>query len=502
MPDARARSLAGVLAVSLLLTLPALAALDASAAASAPQPTGASAEAAPERRVRVAVLDTGLDAGHPEIDMDRVVAWWDFGTAGHPLPRGTEAWDPVTPVPFDTYGHGTATAALVAGRTLGAYPEADLIIGRLDDGEGNIVRLAEAVRWAIALDADVLSLSVGSIIPLPATIDDADEAIRLAHGAGALPVIAAGNGLLDFGIKAPSETTSPSDSPYALVVGAEDALFSNTDPDIVAPGVDVCVPRAAGTGMARTRASCKDGDSRYGVSSGTSFATPFVAGHAARAIEAARDAGRTPTPDQVRDALTHTARDTRAPYVFEGYGIVDAATADAAAALLASGATPPPSPNDAAHDAAHRLRTAWTLDAGQPGQIYIPHGAEANVIGLSTPVFRDADLWAVSVHQGQTVRLRLDFTGAGADLDLAVYRASAVAVPLLHASGDALATSASEGAEDLTFAAPGDGVLEVSVEGWSVLGDVAYTLTVTLDGAPAQATFLGDHALVSGTVLA
>lgn len=484
LPATKARSLAGVFAVSLLLVVPV------------------QADPAPvDRQVRIAILDTGLDPGHPEVDMDRVVAWWDFGTAGHPLPRGTEAWDPVTPTPFDTYGHGTGVASLVAGRTLGAFPEAELVVARLDDGDGNIVNVAAAIRWAVAMDADILSLSIGTIVPLPSALDDSDEAVRLAYEAGALPVIAAGNGLVDLGVPAPSETTSPSDSPYALVVGAEDALFSNTDPDVVAPGVDVCMARAEGTAMALPHASCQDGDPRYGRASGTSFSTPLVSGLAGRALQAAFDAGRAPSVDEVRDAVMRTARDSSAPYVFEGYGVVDAETAEAAAALLVSGAAAPASPNDAAHALAHRLRTLWTMDLEQPGQIYVPRGADPNSIGVSTIAFRDAELWTLSTQKGQIVRLRLDFEEKAADLDLAVYRASALALPLVHGAGDALATGQESGREDLTFVSPG-GLLEVAVEGWSVLGDVTYTLTVTLDGQTAQPTYLGDHALLDGTVLA
>lgn len=483
MPAPPARSLAGVLAISLLIVLPA------------------QAEPAPsERQVRIAILDTGLDPAHPEMDLARVVAWWDFGTEDHPLPRGTQAWDPVTPVPFDDHGHGTGVTSLVAGRTLGAFPDAELVVARLDDGEGHIVNLDAAVRWAVAMGADVLSLSVGTSVPFPGALDGSDEAIRAAHAAGALAVIAAGNGLAEVGVMIPSETTSPSDSPYALVVGAKDAVFSNTDPDVVAPGIRVCMARAENTTMADPHVSCKGGDTRYGRASGTSFATPVVSGHAARALQAAFDAGRAPSVDAVREAVMKTARDSSWPYVFEGYGVVDAATADAAAALLASGAAPPPSRNDLAHATAHRLRKAWTLDQEQPGQIYVPHGATPNVVGVSTPVLRDADLWSLQTERGDVVRLRLAFTAKNADLDLAVYRASPLAMPLLHAAGDALATSANPGSEDLTFVSPG-GMLEIAVEGWSALGDAPYTLAVTLDGVAAQPTFLGDHALVSGTLL-
>lgn len=111
-------------------------------------------------RVRIAVLDSGIDASHPEFGPGQVVAWKDFLQG--------------KPDPYDDHGHGTATASLAAGLNrascgdvpkISFAPGAPLIVGKvLDDRNGlpSRARLAEAVDWAVAQGAGVISLSIGS----------------------------------------------------------------------------------------------------------------------------------------------------------------------------------------------------------------------------------------------------------------------------------------------------------------------------------------------------
>src|SRR5687768_1706412 len=61
----------------------------------------------------VAVIDTGINMGHRAFDPGQVVAWWDFSEGK--TPAAGDTWDEAHP-PRDRIGHGTATAAMVAGR--------------------------------------------------------------------------------------------------------------------------------------------------------------------------------------------------------------------------------------------------------------------------------------------------------------------------------------------------------------------------------------------------
>ncbi|MEJ3747698.1 S8 family peptidase [Actinomycetes bacterium KLBMP 9797] len=224
----------------------------------------------------VAVLDTGIDATHPDV-AGKVAATADF--------TGT------SPDAVDGHGHGTHVASTVAGtgagsggQRKGVAPEAALVVGKVldDEGGGYDSQVIAGLEWA-APRADVVNLSLGGWEASDGTdpLSQAVDALTARHGT--LVVAAAGNDPTDRLITAPAAAAS------ALTVGAVDgadrlAEFSgrgpliNTHamkPEIVAPGVDVVAARAAGTAMGRAI------DARYTAASGTSMATPHVAGAAA-----------------------------------------------------------------------------------------------------------------------------------------------------------------------------------------------------------------------------
>jgi subtilisin family serine protease len=224
---------------------------------------------------KVAVLDTGIDATHPDL-AGQVVAQENF----------SDAEDTV-----DRHGHGTHVASLVAGTGAGAggarrgvAPDADLVIGRVldDHGFGWESQVIAGMEWA-APQAPVVSMSVGDPFGMPGgPIDQALDALTDAHGT--LFVVAAGNsGPGDQSIETPGSAGK------ALTVGAVDgsdvvAEFSSRgptdgdfdiEPELAAPGVDVVAARAAGTSMGDPV------DDLYTSASGTSMATPQVSGAAA-----------------------------------------------------------------------------------------------------------------------------------------------------------------------------------------------------------------------------
>ncbi|MFJ6013743.1 S8 family serine peptidase [Streptomyces sp. NPDC092952] len=268
--------------------------------------------------VKVAVLDTGVDLGHPDVK-DRVVTSKSFVAGAATVQDG--------------HGHGTHVASTVAGsgaasggRYKGVAPGADLLIGKVlgDDGSGPESGVMAGMEWAVDQGADIISMSLGSAGD--AQDDPSTEAVdRLSASSDSLFVIAAGN-------DGPGESTlgSPGAADAALTVGAVDksdrmAEFSSRGPrtwdhgikpDVTAPGVGIVAARAAGTAMG----SVVDGD--YTAANGTSMATPHVSG--AAAILAQRH------PDwpgeRLKAALTsHTDRSADATVFEQGSGRVNVA---------------------------------------------------------------------------------------------------------------------------------------------------------------------------------
>ncbi|WP_218854647.1 S8 family serine peptidase [Paractinoplanes atraurantiacus] len=280
--------------------------------------------------VDVAVLDTGVDAGHPDL-AGRIESSQSF------VPG-----EDVT----DGHGHGTHVASTIAGSGAGAggkergvAPGADLEIGKVLDngGSGQDSWIISGMEWAAReRKAKVISMSLGGD-PTDGTDPMSVAVNELSAETGALFVIAAGN-------SGPTETTvgSPGAADAALTVGAVDADDHLADfssrgprfvdgalkPEITAPGVDIVAARAAGTTMGQPV------NELYTAASGTSMATPHVAG--AAVLLAAQHPGW--TGSQLKDALVSTAKETPDYSVYEaGSGRLDiAATAKATVFATAS----------------------------------------------------------------------------------------------------------------------------------------------------------------------
>ncbi|MBO4206096.1 S8 family serine peptidase [Micromonospora echinofusca] len=227
------------------------------------------------RGVTVAVLDTGVDGAHPDLT-GRIADSRNFSDV---------------PEEGDTVGHGTHVASTIVGsgaasggKYRGVAPDATLVSGKVCESFGcSESAILAGMHWA-ATDkrATVVNLSLGGR-DTPET-DPLEEAVEtLTAQTGALFVIAAGNDGSDGSVG------SPSTADAALSVGAVDrsdrlADFSSRGPrvgddaikpDITAPGVDIVAARGAGTQL---------GDpvgEQYVTLSGTSMATPHVAGAAA-----------------------------------------------------------------------------------------------------------------------------------------------------------------------------------------------------------------------------
>ncbi|MYQ86310.1 MULTISPECIES: S8 family peptidase [unclassified Streptomyces] len=246
--------------------------------------------------VKIAVVDTGIDATHPDLT-GRVVAERNF--SGSPDAR-------------DRVGHGTHVASIAAGtgakdaRFKGVAPGARLINAKVldDQGNGDDSSVLAGVDWAVAQGADIINMSLGSpdtpgIDPLEAQVD------KLSAEKGVLFAVAAGNNGPGRGTVA-----SPGSADAALTVGAVDdddliADFSSVGPrigdgavkpDITAPGVNITAAAASGTP--------DQNPPGYVSKSGTSMATPHVAGAAA----ILKQENPTWTGAQIKAALTGSAK--------------------------------------------------------------------------------------------------------------------------------------------------------------------------------------------------
>nr|WP_234387862.1 MULTISPECIES: type VII secretion-associated serine protease mycosin [Streptomyces] len=289
------------------------------------------------RGITVAVLDTGVEADHPDL-AGNVLPGKDLVRFG--AEPGDRAWA----------RHGTAMAGIIAGHghgpggadgVIGIAPEAKILPVRviLEDGDPSRAKarstrgnaLAEGIRWAADHGADVINLSLGddsaSAHPEPAE----DQAVQYALGKGVVVVASAGNG----GEKG-DHISYPAAYPGVIAATAVDragtrASFSTRRwyATVSAPGVDVVIA---------------DPDHKYYEGWGTSAAAAFVSG-AAALVKAAHPGL---TPAQIKSLLEDTARNapTGGRDDSRGYGFIDPA-----AAIKAAGRLKPEDLQSASHGA-------------------------------------------------------------------------------------------------------------------------------------------------------
>ncbi|MFI6944064.1 S8 family peptidase [Streptomyces sp. NPDC050418] len=243
---------------------------------------------------KVAVLDTGSDSEHPDLK-GRIADAKNFTDSDT-----TE----------DRDGHGTHTISTVGGsgaasdgKKKGVAPGTELLSGKVlnDYGQGAESWIIAGMQWAVDSKADVVSMSLGTGTPSDCSDPMSQATEQLAAESGTLFVVAAGN-------LGPSANTvsSPGCAPSVLTVGAVDrddktAQFSSRGPvtgthtlkpEIAAPGVGISAAAAGGRGVYA-----------YQSMSGTSMATPHVAGAAAILKQKHPDW----TPQQLKAGLVASA---------------------------------------------------------------------------------------------------------------------------------------------------------------------------------------------------
>jgi subtilisin len=247
--------------------------------------------------VKVAVIDTGIDCTHPDLRCD-------FSAGMNILAPGSD--------PMDDNEHGTHVSGTIAGRgngakgVLGVAPKATLIpVKVLDaDGSGSLSDIVKGISWAASAGVDVINMSLGG----PTGSTALQRAVQKALSAGVVVVCAAGN-------SGPNPDTVGFPGGYAgvIAVAASDnkdnvASFSSRGDAVgfIAPGVNITSTIPGGG---------------YKALSGTSMASPHVAGLAALAVERGETG-----PKSVRSAFAAAA--ARLPGLSateQGSGLIDAA---------------------------------------------------------------------------------------------------------------------------------------------------------------------------------
>ncbi|MGQ9856993.1 MAG: S8 family serine peptidase [Fervidobacterium sp.] len=271
--------------------------------------------------VIVAVLDTGVDGTHPDLQ-GRVVKGYRPST-GEELPEGTDS----------SYGgsHGTHVAGTIASKKdgrgiVGIAPGAKIMPIILFDRDGWYVGddyAARGIIWAVDHGAEVLSNSWGGA-GYSQTLKDAFD-YALAHGV--VVVAAAGNS------KSSQSFQYPANYPGVIQVGAVEYLgnkydiadFSSGSPmlSVSAPGVNIIstMPQKNSIGYNKRSFQIAENSGYYGFMSGTSMATPHVSGFVALLLQKYPDA----KPWQIRRLLESGAIDIGEQGIDErsGYGMIN-----------------------------------------------------------------------------------------------------------------------------------------------------------------------------------
>lgn len=274
--------------------------------------------------ITAAILDTGI-CGHPDLQ-GRIAGFRDF-TAGR---MGI----------YDDCGHGTHVAGILAGngwasggKYSGIAPECKLVVGKVlnFNGDGNLYDMLAGMDWIYEVrrkyEIRILNISIG----LNDLGDEESgrlliEAVEKLWDAGIIVVAAAGNkgpgpmSISPVGRSAKVITVGCHDGGYfgdradicENYSGRGPTEYAIKKPDIVAPGTDIVSCNA------KYKKQHHIYKNAYTAKSGTSMATPIIAGAAALFLEKNPEASN----EQTKRKLVYTATDLHEPWTKQGWGMV------------------------------------------------------------------------------------------------------------------------------------------------------------------------------------
>lgn len=279
---------------------------------------------APLNTVTIAVLDTGMHMTHE--DLAASLTSVDLG--GGALVSGYDAVasDPANPasldyVPEDNHGHGTHVAGIAAALVNNGAGIAGVAGGvRIlpvkvlnDGGSGTSVNVAEGIRWAADHGAHVISMSLGSAYASQVEQD----AVNYAHGKGVVVVAASGNDSHNWATPPVlNEVSYPAAYDHVIGVGSVNSDLKVSDFSNSGAAIDVVAP-GAGIRSTMSPSNIYAPGQLYLTLSGTSMATPYVAGVAA--LLKAESPGLSPA--EIETAIESAADMARAgAFPSPGYG--------------------------------------------------------------------------------------------------------------------------------------------------------------------------------------
>lgn len=446
--------------------------------------------------VTVAVLDTGYDDTHPDLQ-------------GRVLPNST-SFVPGEEVASDPNGHGTHVASTIAGTGAasdgthrGVADGANLLVGKVlgADGSGQDSWIIDAMEWA-GQNAPIVSMSLGSSEASDGKDLMAEALDSISEETGSLFIVAAGN-------QGAAETIgSPGSAEQAFTIGSIDdpsgdmSYFTSQGPlsrsgamkpNVMGPGGDITAARSGDSG----------GEGSYVAMSGTSMATPHVAGAAAILLGANPDM----TNEQLKAALASTAVEGEYTAYQGGTGLIDIdAALDAPViadgsgdfGMLMWGEEPTPVERSVTYtnrtDAEITLALTATLNDTTPG------GGDEGPGPLSEGIAFDAltiDATSLTIPAGGTATATMVVDPAKVPAGKQLSGALVGSVDGEPVTRTALGTIAELERYDLTLTATGfDGQ---PVGTYAVIYDVAaqWMEPVYIDGETTVRLVKGDYAVMS-----
>lgn len=221
--------------------------------------------------VKILLIDTGIDEDHEQLR--------------HAFKLGYNFFERSNNVE-DEEGHGSHVAGLLVGKATGVAPEAELTVVKVlnDEGKGSYGSVMDGITYAINYGFDIICMSLGVNGELPVMMQ---ERFAQAHNAGITMVCATGN-------NGANEALNPARLDYVIAVGGlneqmEVAPFTNGGYDVLAPAINIL-------------STYKDG--KFARMTGTSMASPLVAGGIALLISYYRKQGRKLSPVEIKNMVS------------------------------------------------------------------------------------------------------------------------------------------------------------------------------------------------------
>jgi thermitase len=412
--------------------------------------------------VNIAILDTGIDLDHPDL-AGKIVSNINFSNSG---------------TTDDVYGHGTHVAGIAAAMTNNGIGVAGLGCGSAimnvkvlsDMGAGTYSWIASGIVWATDNGADVINMSLGG----PSESSALEDAINYAWSNGVVVVAAAGN----------NGDTVPMYPAYytnCIAVAATDAGDARTSWSNYGDWVDVAAP---GLSIYSTLKN-----SSYGYMSGTSMASPHVAGLAALVFTTVPDTnGDGRLNDEVRTQIETTCDDIGVSGI--GHGRINAAQAVGSEPVLPGSITG--RVTDAGDGSAifgaevsDGIRTAltdaagtYTIDGVPPGSYHVVASKEGYEASSSTVTVLEGDTAVVDFSLSEIVVVPGSITGSVTDA-----KDGSPIVGATVTDGARTATTDASGGYALTDVPAGSYEVTASKEGYegvtSSVTVVSGTTTVT-----------------------